>query len=411
MPESHSPPMILGQTRGADLPVLDDLEGIVQLTRDRAPLYIRYSEGPDRDREGPSTDYECGLRLPGLSVTVLTPPAWWSRPRRDWVARRICKYADLMVAPRRPRPWLLVGRQVGTGADHEPLIAEALPVGWVGPAALAEANRVHREQFIVGRDSRWLPARPVAVPRDVNGLVVPSEGRCPFCFPAAVAPNQLLAVTEHFYLLAPVGQLVEGFLGVMTHVCGDHPVRLRCLDDVPAAWAHDLHRLQRLIARFHHDVYGMPTLFYEHGRGGDGSSSPPEGGYVFHPHLCALPGDHRVHMVLARRFSHRAVPHFPDVRDKIGRQPYLYVHTPSEERRSRPVAYFGTDAWTGESISALSVKRLVAEVGAIRQDCDWRRYPGESELVRLIAVFNQWYAATFRRQADPHLEHVLDVIK
>jgi hypothetical protein len=92
--------------------------------------------------------------LPGLSVTVLNPPAWWTRPARDWVARRICKYAELMAGPGTRRPWLLTGREVGVGPDHEPLVAQARPVAWIGPVALAQAVQVYRDRFAVGRDSR-----------------------------------------------------------------------------------------------------------------------------------------------------------------------------------------------------------------------------------------------------------------
>lgn len=157
--------MIVGDSLGADLAVIDDFEEVVQLVRCREPLFIRYSEGPDRDREGPSRDYESGLRLPGLSATVLTPPPWWTLPFRDWVARRMCKYADLMQAPRRPKPWLLTGREVGLGPDHEPLVAEATPIAWVGQVALADATRIYCERFVVGQDSRCLPARAPAAAR------------------------------------------------------------------------------------------------------------------------------------------------------------------------------------------------------------------------------------------------------
>jgi len=155
-------PMIIGDSRGVDLAVINDFDEIVRLAERRPPLFIRYSEGPERDREGPSMDYESGMTLPGLSVTLLDPPAWWTRPARDWVARRMCKYAELMQAPRQPQPWLLAGREVGLGPDHEPLIAEAIALAWVGPAALAEAVRIYRQRFAVGQDSRCLPTRPAA---------------------------------------------------------------------------------------------------------------------------------------------------------------------------------------------------------------------------------------------------------
>ena len=93
--------------------VIDDFDEIVLLAQREQPLFVRYSEGPERDREGPSRDYESGLLLPGLSATVLNPPTWWTLPPRHWIARRLCKYVDLMRAPRQPRAWLLSGREVG----------------------------------------------------------------------------------------------------------------------------------------------------------------------------------------------------------------------------------------------------------------------------------------------------------
>lgn len=153
------PSTILEITFVHELPEINDFQQIVQLVQLRPPLYIRYSEGPERDREGPSRDYESGLILPGLSVTSLNPPAWWTLRPEFWVARRMCKYENLMQAPRRPRPWLLGGRIVDVGPDHEPLIVEATPIAWVGQPALAEAGQIYHEHFTVGQDSRSLPAR------------------------------------------------------------------------------------------------------------------------------------------------------------------------------------------------------------------------------------------------------------
>jgi hypothetical protein len=233
-----------------------------------------------------------------------------------------------------------------------------------------------------------------------------SDSRCPFCFPAAIAPNQLLATTEHFYLLAPVGQIIEGFLGIMTHVCRDHPVRLRCLDDIPAQWVGELTALRELVARFFRDVYQAPTLFYEHGRGGGHLSSFPGGDFVFHPHLCALPGDVGIHEVLQPRFQFRRAPQFPTIRAEIGHRPYLYVHTPGGSRCREPVVYHGMDVDSDECVSGLSLKKVLVEVSSIGTDSDWRRYPGERELVDLVDKFNHWYATAFRRQADPRLDTI-----
>jgi hypothetical protein len=116
-------------------------------------LYLRYSKGPTSDaKEGRSRDYESGLELPGLSVTVVSPEPWWTRPVEEWVARRICKYDELDDEAR--YPWLLTGQAVGFGPDHEPLLQKARAVARVGPGALHEARRVYEERFDVDRDAR-----------------------------------------------------------------------------------------------------------------------------------------------------------------------------------------------------------------------------------------------------------------
>ncbi len=130
-----------------DLASFDSLIEVVQVVEDHVErVCIRYSEGPDADHDRVSRDFEAGLDLPGLSVSILTPESWWPRPAADWVARRLCKYLDLARDPGR-RPWLLTGRQVGAGPDHEPLVIEAVPLGWVADNAVHEARRHYAVAF------------------------------------------------------------------------------------------------------------------------------------------------------------------------------------------------------------------------------------------------------------------------
>jgi hypothetical protein len=139
---------------GGAFPEIDDFTELAELVADRPDLFLRYSKGPDADAaSGPSRDYESGETMPGLSVTTIGPEPWWSRPAADWVARRICKYAELGAEHDR-FPWLLTGRVVGQGPDHEPLVTDAVPVARIGPRALDAARRRYRERFDVGQDSR-----------------------------------------------------------------------------------------------------------------------------------------------------------------------------------------------------------------------------------------------------------------
>lgn len=135
------------------LGVIDDFEELAALVAGERDLYLRYSRGPDADAEdGPSRDYEAGVNLPGLSVTTIAPEPWWPRPVQDWVARRVCKYAELGDEPDR-FPWLLRGRIAGWGPDHEPVVVDVKPVARLGTAVLSAARRRYRERFKVGEDS------------------------------------------------------------------------------------------------------------------------------------------------------------------------------------------------------------------------------------------------------------------
>ena len=132
------------------MPVIDDFETLVDTVIAHEQVFVRYSRGPRTD--GPkSMDYEAEVELPGLSVTNLTPEPWWSRPSADWIARRVCKYADLSDGRPEQRPWALLGRVVGNGPDHEPLVVDVQPLGWIGPHAVEQAQERYRSVFKTGR--------------------------------------------------------------------------------------------------------------------------------------------------------------------------------------------------------------------------------------------------------------------
>ena len=142
-----------GRGPGPALPVIGSLGELAAIVREHGQVYLRHSLGPDADAHQRSRDYESGLDLPGLSAVPLSPPAWWTRPARDWLARQICKYAHLSEQDSRRYAWILTGEVAGAGPDSEPLIADPRPAGRLGGRALAEARRCYRERFDAGRDS------------------------------------------------------------------------------------------------------------------------------------------------------------------------------------------------------------------------------------------------------------------
>jgi hypothetical protein len=217
--------------------------------------------------------------------------------------------------------------------------------------------------------------------------------RCPFCFPAAIDPEQLLVATRNFYVLASRGQIVPGYLTINTYVCRDDPNRLRCLDDAPATWIEELESICELVDHFYRDVYDAPPIYYEHGRGGAGSRHPVER-YAFHPHLCALPGELVIHEDLERQFAFAEEIRFPSVRKVIGKRPYLFVRTPNQRGRQHSRAYFAS-ADQADEVHRFSIKQSLVATNHLPGEWDWRARPFEPSLRETIEKFNCWYGEVF----------------
>lgn len=134
--------------------MVDDLDELVRLVTERADPFVRFSRGPAHDgTDGTSRDYEADLDMPGLSVTTVVPEPWWTRPAAEWVARRLCQY-DWLGDEQDRFPWLLTGRVVGYGPDHEPLVADVEPIARISQETLRQAQRLYRDRFHVAEDSR-----------------------------------------------------------------------------------------------------------------------------------------------------------------------------------------------------------------------------------------------------------------
>jgi hypothetical protein len=139
--------------RLSGLPELRDLDELVRFVQKHPDILLRYSTGPEEDAaHGPSHDYEAAVDLPGLSATRVEPEPWWPRPAEDWIARRVCKYAELGEAEGR-YPWLLTGEVAGYGPDHEPLMIRVRPLARISTQALEQAKALYQQRFEVGRDS------------------------------------------------------------------------------------------------------------------------------------------------------------------------------------------------------------------------------------------------------------------
>jgi hypothetical protein len=129
------------------LPTLHTLAELALLVASTPNVHIRYSRGFAHDAESGSIDTESGLELPGLSVNPLTPEAWWSRPRIDWLARQLCQYKHLQDRNPDRHAWVLRGRTIARGPDCEPLLVDVEPLARLDTTVLKEAELLYEERF------------------------------------------------------------------------------------------------------------------------------------------------------------------------------------------------------------------------------------------------------------------------
>ena len=136
------------------LPTIESLEELERFVLQEPELCVRYSKGPHEDRSSPSVDYESGLLLPGLSAVGLRAEPWWTRDRKDWIARQLCHYVHLRDDADDDRvAWLLIGRVAGYGPDREPLLWPWTPVALLSDALIEEARARFEQNFHPGKDS------------------------------------------------------------------------------------------------------------------------------------------------------------------------------------------------------------------------------------------------------------------
>ena len=136
---------------------LDELVELLEQHLDaQRDLFVRWSPGPESDRYERSVDHASGIEMPGLSVTMLTPPRWWTLPTTDWVARQIRAYDHLGEEQPDSYAWVLEGRMVDRGPDNEPLVVAVEPVARLAPAVLrTAAQREPRSPRPEDADASW----------------------------------------------------------------------------------------------------------------------------------------------------------------------------------------------------------------------------------------------------------------
>jgi hypothetical protein len=202
---------------------------------------------------------------------------------------------------------------------------------------------------------------------------------CAFCLSTGeLLEGQILLKGTHLYLCAPRGQVIEGCLIIAPFAC------VGCFAHVPAAHLEELAALQALVRRYYAGAYGVErAAFYEQGRAGGGSLTDPLGGFPHHAHLCCLPADVDLHLLL-REYVSVPVRGHVDVAEAARGRPYAYV-----DAAGRRAVYLPRTAADRRALEQLRLTPRIAALLGLPGRGDWRRSPVEAVLERVADPFHQ----------------------
>jgi diadenosine tetraphosphate (Ap4A) HIT family hydrolase len=208
---------------------------------------------------------------------------------------------------------------------------------------------------------------------------------CVYCLGTGeLRDEQVLVRGDDFYVCAPLGQVVEGYVAIAPYRC------IGCLASLPGDWIDELTRLKHLVAEFYADAYGVsrPT-FYEQGRAGGGVGNEALTGFPLHAHLCGVPIALDMHAMLVGHFMRHQVAGLHELSAVAANDPYIYVESGGEEWVYLPR--------THDERAELATLRIKPELAAFigrPERGHWRAYPGDHEVKRVIDRFSAFHTGT-----------------
>ena len=202
---------------------------------------------------------------------------------------------------------------------------------------------------------------------------------CPFCaefdndgvsiygdMMGARLPSRIVYEDDHFIVMPPLGEFMEGGLLLLTR---EH---IPSLAHLPPAQFDHLERLLQAIQRVLIKCWGVAPLVFEHGPAADWSKGVC---CVDHAHLNIFPAPVQVHPHLAGRMN-LSVASLSDLA-KLRRAEFGYIFVQENDGSRR--------AYDGQDVPTQLVRRIIATQLGFAERWHWRDYVGQEEL---LATYN-----------------------
>jgi diadenosine tetraphosphate (Ap4A) HIT family hydrolase len=199
--------------------------------------------------------------------------------------------------------------------------------------------------------------------------------------------DQILMRGRDLYLCAPKGQMIEGYLAICPYSC------VGAFSRLPTEYFAELSRLKSVVAEFYRRAYQFdePTM-YEQGRGGGGASASESAGFPFHAHLCFLPAKVDLHAILTSKYLAITVHGVEELPAVAKGRPYVYAEAADCSGSFRRAVYLASSKDLDPQLEQERLKPAIAEALNMSERGDWRLYPGDAELARLLERFTAFRA-------------------
>jgi ATP adenylyltransferase len=186
--------------------------------------------------------------------------------------------------------------------------------------------------------------------------------------------SRLLVETEHFSIIAGLGQIVEGYLLVLSKA------HYHSISYLPTEFFPELEEISRKVRSILRKEYGEPLIF-EHGSilfDSGGSQPQPHGGGMCidhaHIHYMPVPEDQTLINRLQRVFSWRIIDRLSELKEQAQTHtPYLFVEG------SEGIRY----VFDAASPPSQYMRKLIAQHINTPERWSWSVYP---ELERVLAT-------------------------
>jgi hypothetical protein len=160
---------------------------------------------------------------------------------------------------------------------------------------------------------------------------------------------------------------------------------------MPSDYFPELTRIRQIISTFYDVAYGIGEgTYYEQGRAGGGALVDKTGGFPHHAHLCCLPLRLNLHALLVQRYVKKCIASAYDLPAHTEDSPYIYVESVDVEGCYKKCVYIAQSEDRRAELEGKRLKPEIAVLAGVPERGDWRAYPGDYELQRVIERFAQF---------------------